>query len=170
MKINLSDLGVERMAQISHDAHAARPWSELDEYKKEALRQNARESVRHLEQAWNGEGSDEAELPTPVRLYPQTAREALLEIRRIAETGPESIETTMIDGIALEGLARTEPINFELTDYLADHLAKAHGVLNEVRQHLYGKLPDGDNAIEQKVLEAMSLPPDLETIVERHKR
>jgi hypothetical protein len=108
--------------------------------------------------------------PTPVRLYPQTAREALLEIRRRLALTLETRTSQALDEIALEGLARTEPINFELTDQLADYLAKAHGVLDEVRQYLYGKLPDGDNVIEYKVLEAMSLPPDLETIVERHKR
>jgi hypothetical protein len=111
--------------------------------------------------------AEPAEDATPVHLYPQTAREALLEIRRLAATITKPVSTAAFEEVAREGLARTEPINFELTDQLADRLAEAHKALVLVKEHLYGKLPDGDNEIEGIISEALSLPPDLETMVER---
>lgn len=100
------------------------------------------------------------------RLYPQTAREALLEIRRVAAGVHVDLDVSLlgeqVDRVALEGLRRTEPINFELSDQLADRLAEAHRVLRELR--------DGGADIARlsgEIDEALSLPPDLETIVER---
>lgn len=105
-----------------------------------------------------------SELTTPVHLYPQTAREALLEIRRLAATITKPVSTAAFEEIALEGLARTEPINFELTDQLADRLAEAHGLL----QRLLG--PRQEWPVSTEIAEALSLPPDLETMVEGRRR
>lgn len=102
------------------------------------------------------------------RLYPQTAREALLEIRRRAAFVHVDLDVTdfgeAINRVALEGLARTEPINFELSDQLADRLAEAHGVL----QRLLG--PTREWPISTEITAALALPPDLETIVKRRRR
>lgn len=112
-----------------------------------------------------GVGLDQDEISTPVRLYPQTAREALLEIRRRAAEVHVDMDVTdlgcEIDRVALEGLARTEPINFELSDQLADRLAEAHGLL----QRLLGATREWP--VSTEITEALALPPDLETIVER---
>jgi hypothetical protein len=109
---------------------------------------------------------------TPVRLYPQTAREALLEIRRRAAEVHVDMDVTdlgcEIDRVALEGLARTEPINFELSDQLADRLAETHELLAEVRK-TFASIPDPEirDPLVGGIDEALSLPPDLETMIER---
>jgi hypothetical protein len=112
---------------------------------------------------------------------PQTAREALYEVRRRCElmrgsddirylhTSDAEVALThlrAINAVAKAGLDRTEPINFELSDQLADRLAEAHQLLSEIR---------GSDSVAirgwwGKIDEALSLPPDLETIVERRVR
>lgn len=101
------------------------------------------------------------------RLHPQTARESLFEIRRrAAEVHVDTDASDFsceIDRVALEGLDRREPINFELSDSLADRLAEAHRVLREVDREGWA-----DNTeLEDRVSEALILPPDLEAVVER---
>lgn len=103
--------------------------------------------------------------PAAMKLYfrPVTAREALLEIRRIAETGPDSIETGMIGEVAQAGLDQTGMGNFELTDRLADYFGAAIEVLRRVDKEGFS-----DNAdLEDRVTVAMALPPDIEEMVER---
>jgi hypothetical protein len=98
------------------------------------------------------------------RFEPQTAREALLAIRKAAaEVHADSDVhevSCQIDRLALEGLQRTGPINFELSDQLADRLAEAHKLLREVLETEVGSM---GGAIDQ----ALALPPDLEAMVER---
>lgn len=103
-------------------------------------------------------------------LSPQTAREALFEIRRHAaevhvDTDPSDFACE-VDRVALEGLDRREPINFELSDSLADRLAEAHAILRGLRQQNIGAFSQGVD-LNGKIDEALSLPPDLETVVER---
>lgn len=107
---------------------------------------------------------------------PQTAREALYEVRRRCElmrgsddirylhTSDAEVALThlrAIDAVAKAGLGRTEPINFELTDQLADRLAEAHALLREIATK---------HVEPRRLQEVLSLPPDLETMVERRRR
>lgn len=97
-------------------------------------------------------------------LRPQTAREALLEIRRLAATidPAKLVSLEAFDEVAREGLERRSPIDFELSDQLADRLAEAHKVLRELR--------DGGADIARlsgEIDEAIVLPPDLEAMIER---
>jgi hypothetical protein len=100
------------------------------------------------------------------QFYPLTAREALLAIRmKVAEFPVSSDFLSHIDHIAAEGLGRRAMGDFTLTDQLADRLAEAH----EVLQKLVDTAPESP---EQRDLvgsaaEALSLPPDLEAMVER---
>lgn len=96
---------------------------------------------------------------------PLTAREALLEIRRLAEPpisrGPLKMETIRaIDAAASAGLDCTGLENFETADQLADRLAEAHKVLREVPK-------DWRRSRMGEVEGALALPPDLEAMVER---
>jgi hypothetical protein len=110
------------------------------------------------------------------KFVPQTAREALLEIKRIAQTDPDPTHrVSWIDVVADQGLTRTEPYNFELGDHLADRLAEAHrllvGILGQdeiggMVVHQNGQVVTLAGAIR----EVLSLPPDLETMVERRMR
>lgn len=105
---------------------------------------------------------------------PLTAREALLAIQCArAEIHADSDPFEIANQIRLlvdAGLGQMGPINFELSDQLADRLAEAHRALKIALEHLYGKLPDGDNEIEGIINEALALPPDLETMVERRMK
>lgn len=92
--------------------------------------------------------------------YPFTAREALLEIRRIAETGPDSIETEMIAAVTKVGLDTLGMENFETTDRLADRLAEAHDLLGKMRQPEHEALLGEIDAV-------LALPPDLEAMLDR---
>lgn len=101
------------------------------------------------------------------RLQPQTAREALFEIRRLSagvhvDTDASELACE-IDCVALEGLQRAAPVNFELTDQLTDRLAEAHTVLREVDREGWADNTD----LENRVSETLVLPTDLETMVER---
>lgn len=129
------------------------------------------DAARQLVAAMDGnpsEKDDEGESPTRVEsypFYPRTAREALLEIRRLAAGMTKPIATTAFDEVAAEGLARTAPENYELTDQLADRLAEAHKVLAELR--------DGGADIARlsgEIDEALALPPDLEAMIERRMK
>lgn len=98
--------------------------------------------------------------------HPQTAREALFEIRlRIAEmpSREDIITPGELDAIAALGLERREPFNFELGDEVGDRLAEAHRVLRRVDKEGF---PDNTD-LEGEVAEALVLPPQLEAIVER---
>lgn len=103
-----------------------------------------------------------------MRLEPLTAREALLLIRwKIAQADLNSAgqHAIVLDQIAEQGLSRTEPVNFELSDQLADRLAEAHNVLRAIRD-----LIEGDPSCERTLGEingVLALPPDLEAMVER---
>lgn len=107
---------------------------------------------------------------------PQTAREALYEVRRRVELvrGDNDIRylhnrdadlmlihLRSLDAVAKAGLDRTEPINFELSDQLADRLAEAHALLREIATK---------HVEPRRLQEVLSLPPDLETMVERRRR
>lgn len=91
---------------------------------------------------------------------PQTAREALLEIRRFA--GPTQARDGLeyVDAIAEAGLNCSGLENFELSDQLADLLAEAHKLLREVRETEMASMGG-------RIDEALALPPDLEAMVER---
>lgn len=93
---------------------------------------------------------------------PLTAREALLEIRRFLASGDllSVANGAALDEIAKAGLDRTETVNFELSDLLADRLAEAHERLREAVD------PEGHLHLDQ-VREALALPPDLEAMIER---
>lgn len=103
-------------------------------------------------------------------LRPQTAREALFEVRRrAAEVHVDTDASDFaceVDKVALEGLDRREPINFELTDELADRLAEAHAILRGLRQQNIGAFSQGVD-LNGKIDEALALNPGLETMVER---
>jgi hypothetical protein len=110
----------------------------------------------------------------PEPLVPQTAREALFAIN-VEVSGVHADSDVFevahrVGIIASEGLSRTTPINFELSDQLADRLADSHRVLKLVTEYLYGRLPEGDSVIESEVMTALVLPPDLEAMVERRIR
>lgn len=95
----------------------------------------------------------------------RTAREACLEVRRLAATidPAKVVSLDAFDEVAVDGLANNTPTNFELTDQLADRLAEAHALLRRVLEG--GHVPGGDLA------EALALPPDLEMMmVERRIR
>lgn len=104
-----------------------------------------------------------------VTLHPLTAREALLLIRlNIAQlpvrhglTRAERLAED-IDQIAELGLSRTDPINFELSDHLADRLGEAHQILRDLRAPL-----SADGNMTDRLNAALALPPDLEAMVER---
>lgn len=105
-------------------------------------------------------------------LEPLTAREALLELRRIlSRTLPSDFGLALrhLDNVAKAGLDRSEPPNFELTDQLADRLAEAHAVLRDLIDNGTGvrRKPGWTEEVERKVAHALILPPDLETMVER---
>lgn len=110
---------------------------------------------------------------------PRTAREALLELRRrwatfLKASHPLREDFAHYDRLAEAGLDRHDPINFTLSDQLADRLAEAHKILRPIidahetcvekgrenRSFIGGELP-------QQIREALSLPPDLEAMVER---
>jgi hypothetical protein len=96
--------------------------------------------------------------------HPQTAREALFEIRRLYAAGSITDDLLkllkQIDETAELGLERREPINFELGDDLGDCLAEAHKVLREVASH-------GTGLIARRADEVLVLPPQIEVVVER---
>lgn len=108
-----------------------------------------------------------------VDFQPQTAREALFEIRRRFAAGTICDDMlgllNDIDRIAELGLARTEPFNFELNDRLGDKLAEAHKLLRRIeRQMLHGQGGEkGEPLLSEALAEVLSLPPDLEAVVER---
>lgn len=97
---------------------------------------------------------------------PMSAREALLAIK-YAKLGQEDLgaepDFDLIVACADAGLSRMDPMNFELTDLLADRLAEAHKVLRE-----WDREGSADNTdLESRTAEALTLPPDLESMVER---
>lgn len=101
--------------------------------------------------------------------HPQTAREALFEIRRLY-AGSRITDDVLallkkIDGIAELGLERREPFNFEQTDELGDRLAEAHKVLRKVPK--LGKQNLAPAELGDEAAEALVLPPQLEAVVER---
>lgn len=100
-----------------------------------------------------------------------TAREALFEIRRLVREGtliPAALEHPdkvfdSIGRIAKEGLDRTQLVNFELSDLLADRFAVAYRLLEQLRE-------GGDVAtLSGEIDEALALPPDLEAMVDRRR-
>jgi hypothetical protein len=99
------------------------------------------------------------------RLEPQTAREALLEIRRVAAEVHLDTDAgdlgCQVDRVALEGLHKGGPINFEWPDQLADRLAPALKILSELRAGTDVATLSGE------IDEVLTLPPDIETVVER---
>lgn len=107
-------------------------------------------------------------MPEP-DFYPQTAREALLEIRRRFADGKISDNlldlVCEIDAIAKLGLERQELVNFEFGDREADALGDAHQVLRAVAAvELDTPLPI---EVRNGARSALTLPPDLEAAVER---
>lgn len=93
---------------------------------------------------------------------PMTAREALLEIRRrIARFPGRRFELDGLDEVARLGLDNSATPDFELTDQLADRLAKAIKALREMPGW------EVDEATSNLVAEALTLPPDIEAMVER---
>jgi hypothetical protein len=109
-----------------------------------------------------------------VRLRPYTAREALLAILAESEEVDDSLARANAEELARQGLDRTAPENFELTDQLADRLAEAHRVLLEIQ----GRYPTSrqdkpavrefvDDKLKFSIDAALALPPDLEAMVER---
>lgn len=95
---------------------------------------------------------------------PVSPREALLAIK-FARLGQEDLtadpDFDLIVAYADAGLSRRSPANFELSDQLADRLAKALKVLSEVRE-------SGDvAALSGDINECLVLPPDIEAMVER---
>ena len=110
-----------------------------------------------------------ADAQTPRRFEPLTAREALLAIRYlVARQHTESdfeADCDKIDLLAIAGLDRQEPPNFELTDQLADRLAKAHKLLRGLQDAALQ--PGSDAELIAQIPAALALPPDLEAMVER---
>lgn len=96
----------------------------------------------------------------------RTAREACLEVRRLAATidPAKVVSLAAFDEVAVDGLANNTPTNYELTDQLADRLAQAHKLLGEIREGTEMATLSGE--IDQ----ALALPPDLEMMVERRIR
>lgn len=97
-------------------------------------------------------------------MEPQTAREALFEIRRQAaevhlDTDVDTFSCA-IDKTALEGLAHTHPINFELSDETADRLAEALKLLQRVRE-------EGVTELAAEIAEQLVLPPQIEAMMDR---
>lgn len=99
------------------------------------------------------------------KLAPQTAREALLEIRRIVKNAEPSHLASWIDVVAEEGLIRQAPFDFELSDHLADRLAEAHQLLKDLLEVATSHTNDAE--FIAKIPAVLSLPPDLEETVER---
>lgn len=98
-------------------------------------------------------------------LRPQTAREALLELRGWARRqGAARNGCEYVAAIADAGLAQTGIANYEWSDQLADRLAEAHKLLREIREGTEMATLSGE--IDQ----ALALPPDLESMVERRIR
>lgn len=108
---------------------------------------------------------------------PITAREALLEIKHRAaraqgiERDRERASAVFgaIEQTAKAGLDRSGMENFELSDQLADRLAEAHKVLRELvnEPDHNGERPDLSEQQADRAREALTLPPDLEAMVER---
>lgn len=99
---------------------------------------------------------------------PQTAREALLELRGwAARQGEARNGCEYVAAIAEAGLAQNGLANYELTDQLADRLAEAHKVLLRIQGGLVGSQVD---EVLEEIGKALSLPPDLEAMVERRIR
>lgn len=105
-------------------------------------------------------------MPDP-DFHPQTAREALLEIRRLYVAGGITDDLLrllkQIDATAELGLERREPINFEMSDELGDRLAEAHKALRRICD----EIDDPGGCAAGIANEVLGLPPDLEAIVER---
>lgn len=101
---------------------------------------------------------------------PQTAREALLEMRlRIAMISRFDSDTgAFLQGlydVAEAGLSCSGMANFELVDQLADRLAEAHKLLRELGE--VQLTPEDDSELVARIPMVLSLPPDLDTMVER---
>lgn len=99
-------------------------------------------------------------------IEPLTAREALLEIRRIYAKGriTDDMLVTLkhVDAVAEAGLSRTAPSNFVI-DQLADRLAEAHAELRRIKRDGFPNGPRDARHIDG----ILALPPDLEAMVER---
>jgi hypothetical protein len=93
---------------------------------------------------------------------PKTPREALLVIREMTRRGGNitflNDEIRTVAEAGLQGRA-----DVELSDALADRLARAHQLLGSIRN-------GGDLAVlSGDIDEALCLPPDLEAMVERRR-
>lgn len=116
--------------------------------------------------------SDQAEA---TRFRPKTAREALLELRRMGSSvagfngnNHRRFCELVEDGLDCDGIE-----NYELADQLADRLAEAHGILRGIRDAHDSARPERSMVSESlatKVGEALALPPDLEAMVDRRTR
>jgi hypothetical protein len=102
---------------------------------------------------------------------PLTAREALLEIRRVCESVHVDIDSgdlaTSIELVAMKGLERNSLENFELVDQLADRLGEAHQMLKAIAYQVETGGLTGPATAAFDVGAVLSLPPDLEAMVER---
>lgn len=128
-------------------------------------------AAQAAQRALEGEERSGVKLP----FDPLTAREALLAIRveSASTSGSPSAIIYNIARLAEAGLDRNGIENFELTDQLADRLAEAHGVLQEIRDLVKGDtiesnpLTGRNPMLDVEIDSALALPPDLETMVER---
>lgn len=105
-----------------------------------------------------------------MELRPLTAREALWLIRyELAQPILDSETSQRLDRIAAQGLDLSQPENFTLSDQLADRLAEAHALLGQL-QHVELPSPAQGLNLRGAIAEALALPPDLDSMVERRIR
>jgi hypothetical protein len=105
-------------------------------------------------------------------LRPRTAREALLEIRRLCALElTDAASLVALDEVARDGLACDGLADFELTDRLADRLAEAHDLLRGRLEGIEDAEAEGRFSPQfmAKLRGALALPPDLEVMVERRR-
>ncbi len=147
---------LERMAKGMYEAvPAAKTWEGADDEVKARFR-------RHAEAALEAASWGQAIERLPFRI--QTPREGLLTIVAELNGGNAEAPARVLGRIrehAAEGLTGHE--DYRTSDALADRLAQAHAVLKKVDREGF---PD-DCELEGEVAEALSLPPDLESMIER---
>lgn len=112
-----------------------------------------------------------------MELRPNTAREALLQVRlELSQPIIDSEMRTRIDRICQLGLDQPGLWNFELVDLVADRLAQAHHLLREIRELIKDDIVESNPLTERNPMldveidTALALPPDLESMIERRPR
>jgi hypothetical protein len=99
-----------------------------------------------------------------------TAREALWKILALTHepvTRSPAVVLAEVAKTTRDGLDRTQPVDFELSDQLADRLAEAHKLLAEIREGAEHSPSISSRA--DRIAEALALPPDLEAMIERRR-